>query len=53
MNRKIKRNEEIKNRRDEVIVGDKIDVAFNISLNDFQGRKTIQFLMVDFKKGTN
>ena len=38
------------NRRDEVTLGDKIDVAVNISLNDFQGRKSIQFLMSDFKK---
>ncbi len=38
------------NRRDEVTLGDKIDVAVNVSLNDFQGRKSIQFLMADFKK---
>ena len=38
------------NRRDEVTLGDKIDVAVNISLNEFQGRKSIQFLMSDFKK---
>lgn len=41
------------NRRDEVTVGDKIDVAVNISLNEFQGRKTLQFLMIDFKKSMN
>ena len=38
------------NRRDEVTLGDKIDVAVNVSLNDFQGKKSIQFLMADFKK---
>ena len=38
------------NRRDEITLGDKIDVAVNISLNEFQGRKSIQFLMSDFKK---
>ncbi len=38
------------NRRDEVTLGDRIDVAVNISLNEFQGRKSIQFLMSDFKK---
>jgi hypothetical protein len=37
-------------RRDEVTLGDKIDVAVNISLNEFLGRKSIQFLMADFKK---
>lgn len=41
------------NRRDEVKVGDKIDVAVNVSLNEFQGRKTVQFLMTDFKKSMN
>ena len=38
------------NRRDEVTLGDKIDVAVNIALNEYQGRKSIQFLMSDFKK---
>ncbi len=38
------------NRRDEVTLGDKIDVAVNVTLNEFQGRKSIQFLMADFKK---
>ncbi len=38
------------NRRDEVTLGDKIDVAVNVSLNEFQGRKSVQFLMADFKK---
>jgi len=41
------------NRRDEVNVGDKIDVIVNISLNEFMGRKSIQFLMADFKKSIN
>ena len=41
------------NRRDEVIVGDKIDVAVNMSLNEFLGKKSVQFLMVDFKKSMN
>lgn len=41
------------NRRDEVTVGDKIDVAVNISLNEFLGRKSLQFMMLDFKKSMN
>jgi len=41
------------NRRDEVNVGDKVDVAVNVSLNDFMGRKSVQFLMADFKKSMN
>lgn len=41
------------NRRDEVTVGDKIDVAVNISLNEFLGRKTLQFMLLDFKKSIN
>jgi len=40
-------------RRDEVIVSDKIDVVLTMSLNEFMGRKNIQFLVVDFKKSVN
>jgi len=37
-------------RRDEVIVSDKIDVVLTMSINEFMGYKNIQFLVVDFKK---
>ena len=37
-------------RRDEVRVQDKIDVALTLSVNEFLGYKNIQFLLVDFKK---
>lgn len=37
-------------RRDEVTLGDKIDVVFTMGVNEFMGYKNIQFLVVDFKK---
>ncbi len=40
-------------RRDEIKLGDKIDVAFNLSLNEFMGNISIQLLLVDFKKSIN
>ena len=40
-------------RRDEVIVSDKIDVVFTLSVNEYMGYKNIQFLLGDFKKSIN
>ena len=40
-------------RRDEVMIGDKIDVVLSLSVNEFMGYKNIQFLVVDFKKSIN
>lgn len=40
-------------RRDEVKVSDKIDVALTLSVNEFLGYKNIQFLLIDFKKSIN
>ena len=40
-------------RRDEVTIGDKIDVVLTMSINEFMGYKNIQFLLVDFKKSIN
>lgn len=38
------------NRRDEVKIGDKIDVVCNLSINTYTTPKTIQFIIKDFKK---
>ncbi len=38
------------NRRDEIIIGDKIDVVATILENDFRGVRNIQFRIKDFKK---
>ena len=40
-------------RRDEVMLSDKIDVVLTMSVNEFMGYKNIQFLVVDFKKSIN
>lgn len=40
-------------RRDEIKIGDKIDVVFNLSLNEFMGNVNIQLLLIDFKKSIN
>lgn len=40
-------------RRDEVIVSDKIDVVMTMAINEFLGNKSIQFFVVDFKKSMN
>lgn len=40
-------------RRDEVMLGDRIDVVLSLSVNEFMGYKNIQFLVVDFKKSIN
>ena len=40
-------------RRDEVRLGDKIDVVLTMNVNEFMGYKNIQFLLVDFKKSIN
>lgn len=37
-------------RRDEVKIGDKIDVVCNVELNTFNTPKTIQLIVQDFKK---
>lgn len=41
------------NRRDELIIGEKIDVVCEVELNDFNGRRTIQLLLQDFKTSVN
>lgn len=38
------------NRRDEIVIGDKIDIVVTILENNFQGTKSIQFRIKDFKK---
>ena len=40
-------------RRDEIKLGDRIDVAFTLSVNEYRGYKLLQFLLVDFKKSIN
>ena len=40
-------------RRDEVIVSDKIDVVMTMAINEFLGNRSIQFFVVDFKKSMN
>lgn len=37
-------------RRDEVKIGDKIDVVCNVELNTFNSQRTIQLIVQDFKK---
>ena len=37
-------------RRDEIRIGDKIDVVANIELNSYNTPKTIQLVIQDFKK---
>lgn len=37
-------------RRDELVIGDKIDIVANISINTFTSPKTIQFMVKDFRK---
>jgi len=37
-------------RRDELRLGDKLDVVGTININEFNGRKQIQILLKDFKK---
>ncbi len=38
------------NRRDEIRIGDKIDIVGTIELNTYNTPKTIQFVLQDFKK---
>lgn len=38
------------NRRDELVIGDKIDIVGNININTYTNPKTIQFIIKDFKK---
>ena len=37
-------------RRDEIKIGDKVDVVCNVELNTFNTPKTLQFIIQDFKK---
>lgn len=37
-------------RRDEIKIGDKIDVVCNVELNTFNSQRTIQLIVQDFKK---
>lgn len=37
-------------RRDEILIGEKIDIVCQVDVNDFNGKKTIQLLLEDFKK---
>ncbi len=41
------------NRRDEVVVSDKIDIVCNVEINNFGNKKTIQFILIDFKKSVD
>ena len=41
------------NRRDEIKIGDKIDVIGNVEVNTFNTPKTIQLIIQDFKKSVN
>ncbi|MDD3304179.1 MAG: single-stranded-DNA-specific exonuclease RecJ [Clostridia bacterium] len=38
------------NRRDELRIGDKVDVVCNVELNSYHSPKTIQLVIQDFKK---
>ena len=38
------------NRRDELRIGDKVDVVCNVELNSYNSPKTIQLVIQDFKK---
>ncbi|MEG0873225.1 MAG: single-stranded-DNA-specific exonuclease RecJ [Clostridia bacterium] len=38
------------NRRDEILIGDKIDVIAQVDVNVYNGKRTIQLLIKDFKK---
>ena len=40
-------------RRDEIRIGDKIDVVGTIELNTYNTPKTIQFVLQDFKKSVD
>ncbi len=37
-------------RRDEVVIGDKIDIVCNVDINNYTIPRTLQFILVDFKK---
>ncbi len=40
-------------RRDEILIGEKIDIVCQVDVNDFNGKKTIQLLLEDFNKSLN
>lgn len=37
-------------RRDELTIGDKVDIVCNVTVNEFMNQKKIQFVILDFKK---
>ena len=37
-------------RRDELVIGDKVDIVANIAINTYTSPKTIQFMLKDFRK---
>jgi single-stranded-DNA-specific exonuclease len=39
-------------RRDDIKIGDKVDIACQVTVNEFMNQKKIQFLIIDFKKRT-
>lgn len=39
-------------RRDNIIIGDKVDIACQVTVNEFMNQKKIQFVIMDFKKRT-
>ena len=41
------------NRRDELRLGDKIDVLCNVDVNTYTTPRTIQLILQDFKKSVN
>ncbi|MBR1884095.1 MAG: single-stranded-DNA-specific exonuclease RecJ [Clostridia bacterium] len=40
----------IGDRRDELVIGDKVDIVANIAINTYTSPKTIQFMIKDFRK---
>lgn len=39
-------------RRDEIVLGDKIDITCTLNVNAFMGNIKIQYMLIDFKKST-
>lgn len=37
-------------RRDELVIGDKINICFNLSVNEYMNQRKIQYIIQDFKK---
>lgn len=40
-------------RRDEIVIGEKLDVVCQVDVNEFNGKKTIQLLLEDFNVSLN